>query len=108
MRYELEPTTYAIRVYDQHPENYVATAILRVYGDKGWVSNISSPRLFEMMSHMVELMDRVGIATLEGYMSRAMARAIRMASREWASFEITHYGNCAGRNMPYVVVRRKQ
>lgn len=108
MRFELEPTAYALRVYDAHAENYVAVATVRVYGDVGWMSSISSPRLFEALpEHFESLLDRLGVRTLEGYMSKAMARAVRMASRNWAVFEIKHYGQCAGREMPWVVLSRR-
>lgn len=108
MRFELEPIAYALRVYDQHPENYVATALVRVYGDRAWVSSISSPRLFEALpEHFNALLAQLGAVTLEGYMSKAMARAVRIASRGWARYEETHVGQCAGRSMPWVVLSRK-
>jgi hypothetical protein len=109
MRFELEPIEYTLRVYDDHAENYVAVALVRVYGDRAWVSSISSPRLFEAMpEHFSAFMDQLGAKTLEGYMSKAMARAVRMASRNWAKFEITHTGQMAGREMPWVVLSRKE
>ncbi len=108
MRYELEPNQYVLRVYDDHAENYVASALIRVYGDRAWVSSISSPRLFEAMpQYFNEFLDRLNVICLEGPMSRAMARAVRMASREWANFEITRQAKCAGRMMPWVVLTRK-
>jgi hypothetical protein len=51
-------------------------------------------------------MDKLGLLTLEGYMSKAHARAVRMSCKAWAKFEITHYGDCAGRQMPWVVISR--
>lgn len=108
MRYELEPNQFVLRVYDGSDENYIASATVRTYGDRGFVSQISSPRLFEAMpAYFEQFMDRLGVKTLEGYMSKAMARAVRIASRKWAQFSITHEGDCAGRTMPWVVLKRK-
>ena len=108
MRYELEPIEYALRVYDAHEDNYVAVALVRRYGDRAWVSSISSPRLFTAMPEYFDaFMDELGAVTLEGYMSKAMARAVRIMSRGWATFNITHYGKEAGREMPWVVIGRK-
>ena len=108
MRYELEPIEYALRVYDEHPDNYVAVALVRRYGDRAWVSSISSPKLFLVITHgqFESFLEELGVVTLEGYMSKAMARAVRMASRGWAKFEITHYGAEAGREMPWIVISR--
>ena len=109
MRYELEPIEYALRVYDAHSENYVAVALVRRYGDRAWVSSISSPKLFWIITHgqLESLLQDLGVVTLEGYMSKAMSRAVRMASRDLAKFEITHYGQEAGREMPWVVISAK-
>ena len=109
MRYELEAISYALRVYDAHSENYVAVALVRRYGDRAWVSSISSPKLFLVITHgqFESFLEELGVVTLEGYMSKAMARAVRMASRGWAKFEITHYGQEAGREMPWVVISAK-
>jgi hypothetical protein len=104
LRYEIDANQYVLRVYDESsPDNYIASAIVRVYGDRGWVSSISSPRLFEALpEYFNQVMEKLKIVTMEGYMSKAMARAVRMSSRTWAKFEITHYGQCAGREMPWV------
>lgn len=108
MRYELEPTQFVLRAYEGSDENYIASATIRVYGDRAWVSQISSPRLFEAMpAYFDQFMSRLGVKSLEGYMSKAMARAVRMACRKWADFKITHEGECAGRTMPWVVLSRK-
>ena len=108
MRYELEPIDFALRVYGEHEENYVATALVRIYGDRAWVSSISSPKLFDIVTNgkLGDLLQGLGVKTLEGYMSKAMARALRMKSRGLAGFEITHYGECSGRQMPWIVFRR--
>jgi len=108
LRYELEPIEYALRVYDEHADNYVAVALVRRHGDRAWVSSISSPKLFWIVTHgqLESLLEELGVVTLEGYMSKAMARAVRMASHGFAKFEITHYGSEAGREMPWIVISR--
>jgi hypothetical protein len=108
MRYEIEPNQYVLRVYDEHPQNYVATALVRVYGDRAWVSSISSPRLFDaLQEHFVSFLDKIGVVSLEGYMSKAMARALRIKSKSWALYEETDHGMCAGRVMAWVRLRPK-
>ena len=106
LRYEVEPTQYVVRVYDESsPDNYIASATVRVYGDRGWMSQISSPKLFEALpKYFEDLLTNLNIVTLEGYMSKAMARAVRMKAHSWATYEVTHTGNCAGRDMPWVVL----
>jgi hypothetical protein len=109
VRYELEPNQYVLRVYEEHAENYIASALIRVYGDRAWVSSISSPRLFEALPQFFdELLDRLQVTCLEGPMSRAMARAVRMASRSWAHFEVARISKCAGRNMEWVVISKRE
>ena len=108
LRYELEATQYVVRVYEEdRSEAYVASAVIRVYGDRGWISSISSPKLYAALPrYFNELLDRLGVVALEGYMAQAHARAVRIASRSWAKFEITHTGECAGRKMPWVRLSR--
>jgi hypothetical protein len=108
VRYELEPNQFVLRVYDKDQTNYVASALVRVYGDRAWVSSISSPLLFKALpEHFNDLLDRLKVVCLEGPMSRAMARAVRIASRDWAKFEILRSSICAGREMPWVVLSKK-
>jgi hypothetical protein len=114
MRYEVEPITWALRVYDEpglraHDEDYVASALIRKYGDRGWVSSISSPRLFSVFTdHFEEILDIVGVSCFEGYMSEPMARAlrIRLGSARWAEYYVARRGICSGRTMPWVVLSR--
>jgi hypothetical protein len=110
VRYEVEPITWALRVYDDQRTNdddYIASALVRKYGDRGWVSSISSPRLFDgIKDHFASLLDELGVVCLEGYMSEAMARALRMRAHEWADYYIARRGLCAGRTMPWVVLKK--
>ena len=106
MHYEIEPNQYAIRVFEDeaHPDTYSASALLRTYGDIGFISSISSPKFFLAIDNLENLMARVGITSLEGYMTKAMARACRMGCKGKANYEITHYGKCAGRELPWVKI----
>ena len=108
MRYEVEPITYVVRVYDDdRPDDYVASAMVRKYGDRGWVSSISSPRLFEgIADHFNAFLDELGVVCVEGYMSEPMARAVRIKSRGWADYYVARRGLCAGRTMPWVVLTK--
>lgn len=112
MRYEVEPITWALRVYDEaraNPDDYIASALVRKYGDRGWVSSISSPRLFDAIGdHFNALLEQIGVVCLEGYMSEVMARALRIQASKhaWCEFYIARRGICAGRTMPWVVLSK--
>lgn len=110
MRYEVEPITWALRVYDENRANaddYVASALVRKYGDRGWISSISSPRLFDAISsHFNAFLDRLDIICVEGYMTEQMARALRIKSHGWADYYVARRGICAGRTMPWVVLSK--
>lgn len=104
MRYELEPMQFALRIYDQHEDNYVAVATIRTYGDRAWISGISSPRLFDMFDKLPELMARLQVKSLEGYMTDTMARAMRIASHGRARVDTREEGECSGRTMTWIRV----
>jgi hypothetical protein len=110
VRYEVEPITYVVRVYDDdRPDDYVASAMIRKYGDRGWVSSITSPRLFDAIAeHFNEFIDRMGVVAVEGYMSEPMARALRIQASKhpWCDFYVARRGLCAGRTMPWVVLSK--
>jgi hypothetical protein len=106
VRFEIEANQFVIRVYDDaHPDNYIASALIRVYGDRGWMSSITGPRFYEALRDRVpEICAGVGTKTLEGYVTPAHARLMRMMFKGRAGFEIAHKGQCAGREMVWVVI----
>jgi hypothetical protein len=105
MRYEIEPTAYAIRVYEDSSDQYVAVAQARIYGDRCWISSISSPKFFTVGTELLfKAMDELGVLTLEGYMSRVMSRALRMSLKSLVT--ISHKGTCAGREMDWIIVTK--
>jgi hypothetical protein len=114
VRYEVEPITWALRVYDEtrtNTDDYIASALIRRYGDRGWMSSISSPRLFDALAipgAFDEFLDKLGIVCLEGYMSEVMARALRMQASKhpWCDYYVARRGLCAGRTMPWVVLSK--
>lgn len=110
MRYEVEPITWALRVYDEartNPDDYIASALIRKYGDRGWISSISSPRLFDALCLGFDaFLDQLGIVCVEGYMSESMARALRIKAHDWADYDVARRGVCAGRTMPWVVLSK--
>ena len=110
MRFEIEPNQFVIRVYDDaHPDNYVASALIRVYGDRGWMSSITGAHFYEVLrDHLPEILDKVGTKTLEGYVTPAHARLMRMAARGGRGvFSVVSEGMCAGRKMVWVVLSRE-
>jgi hypothetical protein len=109
MRYEIEPNQYVIRLYedDSHPDTYYASALIRTYGDIGFVSSISSPRFFEWgLANLDEFLTAIKVESLQGYMSKAMARALRMGCKGKAKYQEGFHGECAGREMPWISVSR--
>ena len=108
MRYEVEPNQFIIRAYEEGEDyTYVASAIIRKYGDRGWMSSISSPKLFKLIiEHMDSVFDDCGVTTFEGYMNPAMARALRIGVKNKAKFSISHWGVCSGRKMPWVILSK--
>jgi hypothetical protein len=103
--FEVEPSQFAVRVYGKHRDDYIAGATIRRYGDRGWMSQIIGPKFYEALRDNVpELMRLCQVKTLEGYMTRAHARLLRMMLRGRANVEISHEGECAGRVMPWVIV----
>lgn len=105
MRFEVAPTQYALRVYGDHADDYIAGATIRTYGDRGWMSQIIGARFYEALrDHFLEILAAANCKTLEGYMTDAHARLLRRLCKGRASFGITHRGMCAGREMPWVVL----
>ena len=107
VRWEVEPIHYVVRLYHpSHPDNYIANAHVRIYGDRGWMSNIIGASFYDVLADNVPALLKAcgGIRTLEGFMTKVHARALRMRLRGKAKVEVTHTGMCAGREMPWVVV----
>jgi hypothetical protein len=107
VRWELEPNAFALRVYGEHPDNYVASAVIRTNGDRGWISSVNGERFYDAIAeHADEIMQRCGVSNLGGYMTEAHARlAIR---RLGDRAEITARGLCADREMVWLVVTARQ
>lgn len=109
LRFEASPNQYAVRVYDDegHPDNYIASAIVRTYGDRGWMSNITGAGFYQaLQEHLAPLMDQLNVKTLEGYMTPAHARLVKivLAKTGAGTLHISHYGEMAGRRMPWVII----
>jgi hypothetical protein len=105
LRFEISATQYALRVYYSHADNYVASATIRTYGDVGWMSQITGIKFYEALrEHFHEILAAAHCRTLEGYMTDAHARLLKRMCRGRAAFGITHRGQCAGREMPWVII----
>jgi hypothetical protein len=109
LKFEIESNQYTIRIYaPEHKDNYIASALIRTYGDRGFMSNIIGAGFYEVLhDHLEEILTKCNVATLEGYMTDAHARLLRMQARGRASFSIQQRGMCAGREMPWVILSRK-
>lgn len=104
--FEVEPTQFAVRIYGEHRDDYIAGCTVRRYGDRGWMSQIIGPKFWTAMRvHFPDVMRACRVRTMEGYMTKAHARLVRMALRgSELKFDIGHEGECAGRTMPWVIV----
>jgi len=112
MSFELEPNQYVVRIYDeQHTDNYIASALIRTYGDRGFMSSISGLGFYDgLVFHIEAMMKQLKVETLEGYMTPSHARLLRMRLHSADSGDVTvseTVGKCAGRTMPWVVVTCK-
>jgi hypothetical protein len=103
---EIRPTQYALRVYKGHSDNYPASAVIQTYGDKAWMSMISNPGFYRALrNHVPDILDAVGVRSLEGYVTPAHARLMRMMFKHRASFAMDdECGTCADRDMPWVTI----
>lgn len=103
MKYELEPVQFAVRVYDDDEHKYIAAGNIFKCGESAYIFGASSPRLFQALAGNFEkVMKELGVKYFEGYMTDAMARALRMATRTFAKLEVYERGLCSGRMLSRV------
>lgn len=110
-RFEVSANEYVVRIYDEEAhsnDNYISSAMIRCYGDRGWMSCITGAGFYTCIKakkNLEHLMKHCGVVTLEGYVTDAHARIMRAELRHVATVDISHRGKCAGRDMPWVIVR---
>jgi hypothetical protein len=88
--------------------NYLASCQITQYGDVGWMFSITGAEFYAAWQQpglVRNLMDQIGVKTLEGYVVPSHARLMRMALRNVCSVESKSTGEMAGKKMVWVVVR---
>lgn len=80
MRVEISPRQYSIRIYHKdEPEKYdIASCQVFVYGDKGFIYSLHGPGFYQAFPQVIEEIQKLGIKSLEGYVSKSHARLLRM------------------------------
>jgi len=110
-RIETIPRLHSVVIYDElHPVNYFSSCQIFQYGDIGLMFTINGPRFYDAMAApgaLSNLLTRLGIVALEGYVTPSHARLMRFALRRVATVEDLHPGAMAGHEMVWVRVRVK-
>lgn len=108
LRYEIDPHGYALRVYsDRSDIDYIASCVVQTCGSDAWVTNVSSPLVFDaVLDNLEDIMVTLGVERLLGTMNPAMARALRMKVRGRAKFTQEAPQLYAGRMLPWVSISR--
>lgn len=81
-----------------------------VYGDVGCMYTINGSRFYDAIAdeqRLSSLMERLGVMSLEGYVTPSHARLMKFALRRVANVTERHTGMMAGHAMVWVVVEVK-
>lgn len=110
-RVETIPRLHSVVIYDEdHPVNYIAVCQVFCYGDVGLMFSINGPRFYDAMTRdgaFNNLLERLELRTLEGYVTPSHARLMKYALRRVAVVEEIHPGRMAGHDMVWVKVSAK-
>ena len=107
MKLSLIPRQYSGVIYDDSSDRYCASFQISVYGDHGGMYSITGDKFYEFFKdkdHVDELFSKLGVKTLEGYISKAHARLMKVALRHSAKVELREEGEMNGFPMVWVVV----
>ena len=108
MRFTVTPQEYVIRVYGDHDIDYVAHALVRTYGDRGFMSSIIGNDFYKVIREdLPSLMQQCEVRTLEGYMTQKYIDALTYMLKEVANTKVLFHGMCNGIEMPWVEVTLK-
>lgn len=91
--------------------NYVASCNVFHYGDRSCMYTINGEEFYKASAQpgvLAKLFNDLQTSTLEGYVTEAHARLMRVALRRVATVELAHEGTMAGEKMVWVIVRVKE
>lgn len=84
MRVEITPRQFSIRIYDEHSDtDYIASAQLFSYGDRCSIYAICGPEFYSVLPQFMEAVENEGIVFIDGYVSKAHFRLIRMMMKKF-------------------------
>jgi len=108
-RVEILPRQYSILVFDEaHSVNYLSSCQVTVQGDFGQMYGINGRRFYDALASKVmveQIMNTLGVTSLEGYVMPSHARLMRFVLRHAAIVDEMHTGQMAGHEMVWVRVR---
>lgn len=108
-RYEMEPNQHSFRVYDTERGDmaFVASAMIQTNGSVGWVRQISSPLFFEVLfENLDEILNILGVTSLEGPMNPAMFRFLKIKCKGRAKFTEGKQEDYEGHKLIWVKLER--
>lgn len=109
MRYAVVDRQCSVLIFKDHSEiNYVSSCQIFTYGDVGIMYGINGHQFYELMSKQgLDVMNEIGVTTLQGYVTAKHARLMRMALRDIATVTEAHRGMMAGHEMIWMIIKAK-
>lgn len=110
-RFEVIPRQVSVVVFDEQDTlNYCASCNVFIYGDRGFMYTINGEQFyaaFALEGRAIDLLKKLNVRSLEGYVTKAHARLMRMALRKDMNVEITGAGEMMDHSMVWVSVTKK-
>jgi len=110
-RFIVVPRQFSVMVYGDDSVNYDASCNVFRYGDRGFMYSITGWKFYEAwrkQGALRSLLAQLDVKSLEGYVTAAHARLMRVALRHVGRVEVTGEGEMAGHTMVWVVVSCRQ
>jgi hypothetical protein len=109
MHYKIIDRQSSVLVFEDGEDvNYVASCQVFLYGDVGLMYGLNGRKFYELMAVKgAQIMAQLGVKMLEGYLTPAHARLMRIALNRIADVTEAHEGMMAGQVMVWVVITPK-
>lgn len=108
MRLEASPRHYSLRIYAEHPTDYVASCQVLRYGDRAIMYSIIGSGFYAAAGLILEWAADQGFRMLEGYVSPAHARLLRRIAAQtfgW-TLHVQGSGRFDGHELTWVILER--
>lgn len=87
--FEIEAKLFQVRVYGSDNDKYVASFQTYVDGNKAFIYSLNGPGFYENARELLrELMERIGVRTIEAHVMPSHARLLATALKGIAQVEI--------------------